>query len=61
MNDQRAGVADIGEMREQLDVGHELDAGVVAALQPEGEHRAGALRHVFLRELRNICRPRSPG
>ncbi len=49
MDDQRAGVADIGEVREQLDVGDELDAGVVAALEAEGEHRARALRHVFLR------------
>ena len=51
MDDQRAGVADIGEMREQLHVRHELDAGVVAALEAEGEHRAGALRAVFLREV----------
>src|SRR4051812_29125404 len=31
MDDQRAGVADVGEMREHPDVGDELDAGVVAA------------------------------
>src|SRR6476659_6680358 len=51
MNDERAGIADIGEMREQLHVGDELYAGVVAALEPEGEDRAGALGHVFLREI----------
>ena len=33
MDDQRAGVADIGEMREQLDVRDQLHAGVVAALE----------------------------
>jgi hypothetical protein len=37
---ERARVADIGEMREQLHVRHELDARLVAALEPEGEHRA---------------------
>ena len=31
MNDQRTGVADIGQMREQLHLGDELDAGLVAA------------------------------
>ena len=51
MDDQRAGVADIGEMREQLHVRHELDAGVIAALESEGEHRAGALRAVFLAQV----------
>ena len=50
MDDQRARVADIGEMREQLHVRDELHAGVVAALEAEGEHRARALRHVFLGE-----------
>ena len=51
MNDQRAGVADIGEMREQFHVGNELDAGVIAALETEGEDRAGAIRAVFLGEV----------
>ena len=46
VDDQRARVADIGEVREQLQVGDELDAGLVAALEAEGEHGAGALRHV---------------
>src|SRR3954469_10073847 len=51
MNDERAGIADIGEMREQLHVRDELHAGVVAALEPESEDRAGALGHVFLRKI----------
>ena len=42
VDDQAARVADIGEMAEQLDVADERDAGVVAALEPEGEHGAGA-------------------
>ena len=46
MDDQRAGVADIGEMREQLQRLDQLDAGLVAALQAEGEHRAGAERRI---------------
>jgi len=33
VDDQRAGVADIGEVREQFQVRHQLDAGVVAAAQ----------------------------
>jgi hypothetical protein len=48
VNDQRAGVADIGQMREHLEAFHELDAGLVAALQAEGEHRAAALGRVAL-------------
>ncbi len=51
MDDQRARVAEIGEMREELDARHELDARVVAALEAEGQHRAGALGHVLLRQL----------
>src|SRR5262249_24126076 len=51
MNDQRAGVADIGEMREQLHVGDEPDACVVAAFEPECEAGARALRHVLLRQI----------
>src|SRR5262249_30911299 len=43
MDDQRARVADVGEMREQLDVGDQLHARLVAALEAEGEDRAGAL------------------
>src|SRR5580658_104076 len=51
VDDQRASVADIGEMREQLHVGDEFYAGVVAALEPEREYRTGAARAVFLREV----------
>src|SRR5262245_12258319 len=47
MDDERAGVADIGEVREQPHIRDELYAGVVAALEPEGKDRARALRHVF--------------
>jgi len=48
VDDQRAGVADIGEMREQLHVRHQLDAGVVAALEAEGEDGARAFGTYFL-------------
>ena len=51
MDDERARVAEIGEMREQLDVRHRLDARVIATLEAEGEDRAGALRAIFLGEL----------
>ena len=51
VDDQRARIADIGEVREQLHVGDELDAGVVAALQAEREDRAGAVRAIFLGEV----------
>ena len=40
VNDQAPRIADIGEMAEQLDVAHERDARLVAALEPEGEHGA---------------------
>jgi hypothetical protein len=50
MDDERAGVADIGEMREQLHVRDQLDAGLVAALEAEGEHRTRALGQVLARE-----------
>ena len=50
MNDQRAGVADIGQMREQFHIGHQLHAGVVAALETDGQHRAAALRRIFFGE-----------
>ncbi len=48
MDDQRLGVADIGEVREQLQRLDELHAGVVAALQAEGEDSARAERRVLL-------------
>ena len=51
VNNQRAGVADIGKVREQFDIGDQVHAGVVAALEPESEHRAGAERTIFLGEV----------
>src|SRR3982074_678381 len=60
VNHQRAGVADIGEMREQFQVRHQVDAGLVAALEAEGEHGAGALRRIFAREV-VVFVPREPG
>ncbi len=50
VNDQAPRVADIGEMAEQLDVADKRDAGLVTALEPEGEHGAGALRAIALGE-----------
>ena len=59
VDDQRLGVADIGQMREQLQRLDELHAGLVAALQAEGEDGAGAVRRVFLlqRVVRVAGRP----
>src|SRR4029079_3359682 len=51
MDDQAPRIADIGEMREELDVGDKLDAGLAAALDAERQHRARALRAIFLPEL----------
>src|SRR6266550_1359869 len=50
MDDERARVADIGEMREQFDVRDKLDAGIIATFEPEGENGAGALGAIFLGE-----------
>src|SRR5215813_5209876 len=50
MNNEVASIADVGEMREQLHVGNELDTGVVTALQAKGEHCTAAVRDVFLSE-----------
>ena len=51
VQDQAARVADIGQMREQPHALDQLDAGLVAALDAEGEHRARAFRQILLREL----------
>src|SRR6267143_6793246 len=51
VNHQRTGVADIGEMRKQFQVRHQVDAGLIAALEAEGEHRASALGRIFAREV----------
>ena len=48
MDDQAAGVADIGEMAEQRHAVDQLDAGFIAALQAKGEHAARALGAIFL-------------
>src|SRR5919106_3301550 len=50
MDDQRARVADVGEMREQLARLDHAHARLVAADEPEGEHRTRAARHVALGE-----------
>src|SRR5262249_34587906 len=65
VQDQAARVADIGEMREQLHAFDKPDAGLVAALDPKREDRAGALRQVFAGEVmkRVVLEPgiRNPG
>ena len=43
VEDQRAGVAEVGHMAEQIDRIDQPDAGVVAALELEGEQRPGPL------------------
>jgi hypothetical protein len=48
---QAAGVAEIGEVREQLHTFVQFDPGLVAALDPKGEDRAGAFRQVFPGEV----------
>ncbi len=50
VNDQAPRIADIGEMAEQLDVADERDARLIAAFQPEGEHRTCPLRAIALGE-----------
>src|SRR5690606_21055481 len=48
MDDQRARIADIGEVREQFEGLDKLDAGLVATLQAESEDRACTLGRIFL-------------
>src|SRR5262245_65327697 len=43
MDDQAPYIADVGKVREQLHAGDELYARLIAALEAEGEDRAGAL------------------
>ncbi len=50
MDDQRARIADIGEMAEQLDLRDQLHPGVVATLQPEGEHRPALAAEISVGE-----------
>src|SRR5271169_6479515 len=51
MQNQTAGVADIGEMREQAHALDQLDPGFVAALDAESEDRAGTFWQVFAGEV----------
>jgi hypothetical protein len=44
VQDQGAGVADIREVREEADALDQPGAAFIAALDPEGEDRAGAFR-----------------
>src|ERR1039458_4329905 len=48
---QAARVADVRQVREQLHILHQSDAGLVATLYTESEHRPGALGQVFARKL----------
>ena len=49
MDHQAARVADVGQMREQLEAIDEFPACIVTALDAEREHRARTLGRVFLR------------
>ena len=51
VDDERAGVAEVRHVAEELDGVHELHAGLVAALERKGEERAGAVRIEPLRPL----------
>ena len=51
VQDEAAGVADIGEVREELHAFDELDAGLIAALDAKGEDRTRTLWQVFAREV----------
>ena len=46
MDDQRFGVADVGEVREKLHRFDAADARLRAAFHPERENAAGAVRQV---------------
>ena len=50
VDDERARVADVGQVRAQLDAADERLARLAPALAAEGEHRARALRQVLARE-----------
>src|SRR6516164_620402 len=51
MQDQAAGVADIGEVREQVHALDQLDPGFVAAFDAESKDRTGTFWQVFSGEL----------
>ena len=48
MDDQATGVADVGQVREELEAVDKLAAGIVTALDAKAEHGAGALGQVLL-------------
>ena len=51
MDDQRARVADIGQMREQFQVLDQRDASLIATGQAKGEDRASAFRAIKLGQI----------
>ena len=48
MNDQRTRITDVGEMREQFHVGHQLYARIIATFQAKGEHCTRTFWRIFL-------------
>src|SRR5438309_11650507 len=48
---QRAGIADIGQVREKFQVRYQGYTSVVSAFEAEGEDRAGTLWRIFACEL----------
>src|SRR5262249_4824555 len=50
MDDEAARIANIGQMREELDASNQLDARIVAAFEPEGKNGARALGNKPLSE-----------
>src|SRR3546814_10713139 len=50
MDDERTGVAEVRKVTEHLDRRHQRDASVIAALEPEGEHRPTLAAEIALRE-----------
>ena len=61
VDDQRAGVADVGDVAEQLAVVDQAHAHLVAALDADGEHRAQAARAVLLQQRRAVLRQAGVG
>jgi|GEM_PF-5178849 len=51
VDDERAAVTDIGQMAEQFQRIDQFHPGVIATLEAHGEHRARAVRQVFLRPV----------
>ena len=48
MDDERARVADVGQMREEFDRRHRLDTRIITALEAKGENGARTFRAIFL-------------